>query len=837
MKARGFGIVALAVGLSAVWSPRATRGDCIPGVEPPVPDVQPTVAEQIFLDDFGQALRRFKGMSLEAFAAEFDPAREYLSAEEGTFLRGDATGDGSLDLSDPISTLIFLFASSQLEADPACQAAMDADDSGFLSITDPIFTLDYLFMGGRVPPLPFPEAGPDPTADSLSCEQGRTVLDYDPLGAQYLDVIRAALAAPPDGWSEEIISPLSESQESALRRNGFVISDATRFESFMRGFGWVMSKDLPVYISVDSILDTLHLSFDRILSTLEEEILYDELDAMLRKMEAGVEDLRKYAGGRDIEGELDDVAFWICTARSLLAGEAVPCRRSQEPAALRLLELVAAEDNVPVDIFGWTQCEDFSQFRPRGHYTGSETLEKYFRCMMWVQRIGMKFLQLRYQAAIAHLLTRCLYDTGASENWNRIDSVVEACVGESDSLNPRGMLQLLEETGAGSTSFFYDDENYQAFVRRALETGAGRQRINSQVLRSNPTYEDGFTPLPPAFHLMGQRFIVDSFIFTNVVFDRVDSFPPRYMPSPLDAWFVLGNRATLPLLRGELETYLYHPNLAALEWIVSRYDEEFWDGNLYNLWLSALRTLDADTTSEPYPTVMRTRDWELRMLHAQLASWAHLRHDTILYAKSSYDSYGCEYPEGWVDPYPEFFAKLARYAESASARFESLGLLETGVGQEADAYFQHLKSISETLGAMAQAQLEGKPHTEEQVEFTKQLMWYEWGIAMGWYPQLIFRYLSGRGWMSLPLEEEATVADVHTSVNTNEVLHVGVGASNLMVLTAKTACGVKAYAGPVLSYFEFKEGNLHRMTDEEWVGRLRAGEQPPRPEWTESFIK
>jgi len=95
-----------------------------------------------------------------------------------------------------------------------------------------------------------------------------------------------------------MISPLSESQEIALRRNGFVISDATRFESFLSGFGWVMSRDLPVYISVDAILDTLHLSFDRILSTIEEEVLYDELDAMLRKMDEGVEDLRKYAGGR-----------------------------------------------------------------------------------------------------------------------------------------------------------------------------------------------------------------------------------------------------------------------------------------------------------------------------------------------------------------------------------------------------------------------------------------------------------------------------------------------------------------------------------------------------------
>ncbi len=47
--------------------------------------------------------------------------------------------------------------------------AADSDDSGWVSISDPIFLLRHLFVGGDPPAAPFPECGPDPTADGLGC--------------------------------------------------------------------------------------------------------------------------------------------------------------------------------------------------------------------------------------------------------------------------------------------------------------------------------------------------------------------------------------------------------------------------------------------------------------------------------------------------------------------------------------------------------------------------------------------------------------------------------------------------------------------------------------------
>ncbi|MGQ9591114.1 MAG: CotH kinase family protein [Planctomycetota bacterium] len=87
-------------------------------------------------------------------------------AGEPAFIRADSNFDGSVDLSDAVTTLRYLFGGSD---PPSCLDALDADDNGTVEITDPIFTLSFLFLSGPPIPPPYPDAGPDPTPDALGC--------------------------------------------------------------------------------------------------------------------------------------------------------------------------------------------------------------------------------------------------------------------------------------------------------------------------------------------------------------------------------------------------------------------------------------------------------------------------------------------------------------------------------------------------------------------------------------------------------------------------------------------------------------------------------------------
>lgn len=82
------------------------------------------------------------------------------------FLRGDANATNSVDLSDPVFLLAYLFSSG---AAPTCDDAADFDDDGALNVADAVYLLGYLFSQGPPPPPPFPAPGSDPTADPLGC--------------------------------------------------------------------------------------------------------------------------------------------------------------------------------------------------------------------------------------------------------------------------------------------------------------------------------------------------------------------------------------------------------------------------------------------------------------------------------------------------------------------------------------------------------------------------------------------------------------------------------------------------------------------------------------------
>ncbi len=80
------------------------------------------------------------------------------------FVRADANHDGTVDVSDASKILLVLF-SEQLPT--TCLDAFDADDTGVVNITDAIYLLQFLFSFGEIPPTPYPDAGEDPTPDSL----------------------------------------------------------------------------------------------------------------------------------------------------------------------------------------------------------------------------------------------------------------------------------------------------------------------------------------------------------------------------------------------------------------------------------------------------------------------------------------------------------------------------------------------------------------------------------------------------------------------------------------------------------------------------------------------
>jgi len=662
---------------------------------------------------------------------------------------------------------------------------------------------------------------------------------YDVLAAKHMDLVQQKLA-------------LTEPEKQKLQANGFAVADRVEYETVAAALLDTFQKDLPVLVTTDAILQALHASYDDILKSLELYVLIPTLDDALLKAHGAVAQLQPGASPL-AKLALADVDFHLAMARSLLKGQAVKAvgGAAIDAQVTTFLGHVKGEQLKDVELFGSPRTEDYSQFKPRGHYLGVPELEKYFQAMMWLGRTDFRFAEFDSgnakwlwrprQVMGALLLRQAIEAGGASQGVQAADDLITLMVGPIDYIDLSGMAKLSADQGWQDPSAVeqLDAAAIDALIAKLAAGFYGKQQIASHYLETDPLSAET-TPLPPSFALLGQRFVIDSYVFSNVVYDRVlwqGQKVERVLPNPLDALFVLGNDQVLPLLAGDFAKFPYWGALHDLRWLVDQHEASFWQANLYNLWLDALRQLNPPTTAAKFPFAMRTPAWRDKTAHTQLASWAQLRHDTLLYAKQSYTGgVACAHPGAYVEPYPAFFARLKTMGALASQALLNTKSVQPGMTNQLKQFFADWQEIMAKLELAATHELSGQGTTQEDIEFLK-------GVIMagnvcgqtysGWYTKLFFQQSSLDAY-------KPTIADVHTNPNQGplpgpDVLHVATSKVSLMVLTVDTCTGAETFVGPVLRYHEVDHKKIERLSDEDWKKQLEAGSAAPQPAWTQSY--
>jgi hypothetical protein len=679
------------------------------------------------------------------------------------------------------------------------------------------------------------------TAEELEADHALpfSTLGYDPLTAKNLPLIQGAAFAH------------GPAEQAALQKNGFVVSHAKRYPSFFYAYANIYVGDLPVYVSADSVLYAVHKSFDAILQRIEDDRLAPELVALLGSMRAGL------AGGA--ASELSAIAradadLLLAVALALATGKPAAPVAGADAATIDALvtKAKAATAVEAIPLFGEQRPFDFTQMKPRGHYANDPLLEPYFRAMMWLGRADLHLLAagpggalvLRRRQLEAALALRAITDADALARWQRLAGVAGAFVGEPDAMTLAEIRPLLDALGAkgpADVAAMSDDAVAQAIV----DGGFGAQRIASELMAAGG---QGTIPLSRSFAVFPQRYTFDAHVLSNVSFDRVGGGSiPRMMPSPLDVAFAtLHADVAASLLAPDLATYPYAPDLCRMRVLGDAHPKEAFEGSLSGLWLDALRALApgaevASPAASGLPAVAGTEPWARRLLSTELASWAELRHDTLLYAKQSYGSPApCEFPDAYVDPYPAFYDRIVALAERGKALPALLGLgADDELGSKLSAYFAELSAVASTLSAMATSLRAGVPLTPDQYAFVNQAVKTSPNCTgdiigdPGWYGRLFFHH-------DLAPEFDPTIADVFTEPtdahgdDVGRILHVGTGEVRAMVVTVDTCDGPRAYVGPVSSYFERITEGWKRLDDVAWAAEeLKGAADPP---WVSDFV-
>jgi hypothetical protein len=720
---------------------------------------------------------------------------------------------------------------------------------------------------------------------------------WDPTTARFWDRVMGAPAAKGPGGQgagpaahggraqgpseESVATPVTddvrpnEAERALLRQNGFVVSERLGDASPTQLFYRIYARDLPVFVTADAVLHAWHRSYDTILEEVEQSSLAPTLADLLGGMAQQLPAAQRRYGTGVLADSLTDADYFLGVARSLLAGQAVGTYLGQDGRVNETLRACEALRLQELNLFGRERVVDFSQFKPRGHYEKSEPLRRYFRAMTWCGRIDLRVAGQPGQASPRELGTAVvLHDllrrSGKSEEWQQFDLVLQTFVGRTDSMTFAQLGKLLRQAGVGSPADVNDPAVLAALQAEALAGKYGLQHVRSDYVASDPA-SPVKAELPRSFTLIGQRFALDSWVTAKVVFDEViwdGQKVMRRIPTCLDVAFAaLGNDQVVPELAARLtdaggrrfrDGLNYQHNLAAARNVVDGLEPPAWEESLYACWLACLRELSAPTTDARYPEAMRTRAWAMKTLNTQLASWAQLRHDTVLYARQSSTATPiCYYPAGYVEPVPGFWARMERMAGRAADLLERTPLPGGEKttwwrrwlprGKEKRTRVQFLRDFAgkaAVLRGIAEKELAQQELSGAEARFLRDLVEQQTeprGCVTlrrysGWYPSLFYE---GGPESSKP---DALVADVHTDMpaglvgDPGCVLHQGVGDVDLLLIAIDSGTDRMVYAGPVLSHYEFEVPGVKRKSDAEWGADLRGGRRPPRPEWTKGYL-
>lgn len=604
---------------------------------------------------------------------------------------------------------------------------------------------------------------------------------------------------------------LSPQQKAGLLEKGFVVVPAY-YDQFYTVYQDCKKQNIPIFITTDSVLHTYHILYDYTLRIIETEHFSQDLQVLTQTM--ADTSLQYYRETND-EAALKNVAYF-CVAGRLLDNtfETPP---EVEDMVSQELQLIREHSGFSYSaIFGYK--EDYSQYVPRGHYTRSDLLEKYFKAMMWYGRIMFR-VKSPQETRQAVYIVKAIQDTNTLDLWDKIYQPTVFFVGKTDDLNIYEYAALAEKIfGADFTlEDIQSPQKLEQFIEKARELRD--PRIVSTWVKDYQDEEEE----TKSFRFMGQRFIPDSYMFQQLVYDKVGTASdPRKFPKGLDVMAVLGSERALTHLESEFHYKNYESQMNMLKEEFSNLDISVWTQNLYWMWLYSLKPLLEEKKSE-IPAFMQSKAWTDKQLNTALGSWTELRHDTILYAKQSYTLEATAIPSqpkltpGYVEPSPYVYARLKALAQMMREGLEQRNLLLPEYSQK----LQTLENVLLELKTISEKELSGESLTQEQYKFI-------WNIG-----DTLEKLVTFETAVETETDENiAIVADVHTDVNTQKVLEEGVGSVFLIFAVVNIDGTIVITEGGVFSYYEFTHPISDRLTDEKW----QKMEKPPLPEWTSSFI-
>ena len=714
-----------------------------------------------------------------------------------------------------------------------------------------------------------------------------------------------------DNYSAFSFSPTIQKQ---LKEHYFAIQKSN-WKHFWPGYEENRYDKIPNFITADSILHTYHVYFDGLLGDVEEEKLSLLLKDFAYRMEAlSTTQYQELRGTKWENAAKRNLAFFAVVDKLINPeAETPPVVKNEVENELSLIAAHQGIDSSPVMNIGKKPGmivqtpqgklpvnfynEDYSQYVPRGHYTRTEGLKRYFKAMMYLGRMNFRLIDPDETKSAILISLNIANHRPLQDEWEKIYQPTAFFVGKSDDLDFYNYKFLIDKVYGNQCTLSDLAKSSANQLNQFLKLAEG---LRNPRINSMPIFEAGVQSNRnkeiKGFRVMGQRFTIDASIFQRLLYREVGNkstdcahFDPekvsclngaRCLPKGLDIPAAMGSSKALDILnqQGETQYACYSENLSKMKQYLAGLDKSTWTQNLYWGWLYSLKPLLQENFKSGYPMFMQNQDWSKESLNTYLGSWTELKHDTILYAKQVYAELGggggvcCKLisdDRGYVEPYPKLYSRLASLTKMTKD-----GLLQRGLisSYQADV-LNLLVELCQRLQNISEKELNNQPLSADDYELIRS---YGGSLEHFWVKAMAKRYcysmysndphqlsdclseikqeskkpisslqewakngegLPGEERDFLDKERAALVADVATDPN-GSVLEEAVGPLfdiYVVVPTPGKNNQLKIAKGIIFSHYEFRQPMGNRLTDEKWHQMIDKKNLPPLPQWFSSL--
>ncbi|MBO4889550.1 MAG: DUF3160 domain-containing protein [Lachnospiraceae bacterium] len=630
-----------------------------------------------------------------------------------------------------------------------------------------------------------------------------------------------------------------DDMKAKLKKNGFVVGDSAGRE-FFEMYESNRYFQVPNFVTVDSMMHTYHVYFAYLMRDIEKGYLYKDLSKLTGEMlEKSYDQYKDLEGSEWEEAAKRNTTFFAVAAVLLDENAKIPSVVSAqtEEEYNRVMDASGIEDS---ELTG--DMEDYSQYKPRGYYDGDETLEKYFRAMMWYGR--RQFTQNVEDMDRSALLITLALDDGCYERWSDIYAVTAFFAGASDDLGYCEYMPVAEKVygeGVKVSDLEGNDKAWNEF--HSLTAKLRAPRINSIPIDDT---EDANNVIP-GYRFMGQRFTVDATIMQELVYRRVGDFEDedkRLLPDFLDVPAALGSDMAYSILKEEGQTKYknYDKNLDAMKKEFINDDTTIWNASLYAGWLNTLRPL-LEKKGEGYPTFMQNDEWTKKDLETFAGSYTELKHDTVLYSKQVMAEMGGGWDDekdfrGYVEPEPLVFSRFEKLARNTADGLQKFGYLSKNDQDN----LNKLADLAEKLKTISIKELNNEKLSDEEYELIEI---YGGEIEHFWIDAM--KAQTGEEYPNSDNYPAALVVDVATDPN-GSVLEMATGDPACIYVVVPVDGKLRIAVGCVYNFYQFVQPISDRLTDKEWRRKLGIdvdidddynvtsyAEKVDHPDWVTSY--